>query len=74
MSAKEFILSGRELGSRRVANDWVRRLGVAVCLSYGFMFLICYACKPFCSQLYFDWIWLVALVGGMSVFGIAFVG
>ena len=46
----------RELGGRRVANDWVRRLGVAVCLSYGFMFLICYACKPFCSQLYFDWI------------------
>lgn len=54
---REGIYSFRgELGGRRVANDWVRRLGVAVCLSYGFMFLtiFCYACKPFCSQLYFD--------------------
>lgn len=55
---KGFILSGREWGVRRDANDWERRLGVAVCLSCGFMFLtiFCYACKPFCSQLYFDWI------------------
>ena len=58
VSAKGFILSGREWGVRRDANGWERRLGVVVCLSCGFMFLtiFCYACKPFCSPLYFDWI------------------